>query len=216
MIVKLCFELSLSLLLPRSRPGTRCTAPSYSPTQVAQRGMSPSLPSLRSWRFTLHAPPSRESANVVNRAIESPASINNRLSQQQQQHYDSSVTELRRKLARKASTFSLRSKSRRSQRYLRDLIKAEEESETSSVVTVTQEGSRSKQVDKEVKKSSATLPESGKFETVISHTRPPQQRREQHTSISMSSDISPPPVPFSRLQKIATQVRLISCVQGKH
>lgn len=141
----------------------------------------------------------------MNRAIESPASINNRLSQQQQQHYDSSVTELRRKLARKASTFSLRSKSRRSQRYLRDLIKAEEESETSSVVTVTQEGSRSKQVDKEVKKSSATLPESGKFETVISHTRPPQQRREQHTSISMSSDISPPPVPFSRLQKIATQ-----------
>lgn len=189
--------------------------------------MAPSLPTLRSWRSTIYAP-NRESAstNVVNtRAIESPASINHRLSQQQaqqqqQQRYESSVTELRRRLARKASTFSLRGKNRRSQRYLRELVKAEEKikdteqekeaSETSSVVTVTQEVQRKGvQVTTEVTESpSPALPSPGTLPSFAARFRnqnaPPPLR--SHTSVSMASETSPPPVPFARLQKIATEV----------
>jgi hypothetical protein len=187
--------------------------------------MAPSLPLLRSWRSTIYAP-NRESAsaNVVNtRAIESPASINHRLSQQQaqqQEHYENSVTELRRRLARKASTFSLRGKNRRSQKYLRELVKAEEkvkdteqeveESETSSVVIVTREGERRCiQVKTEVTESpSPALPSLEILPTFAARFRnknAPHPLRS-HTSVSMASETSPPPVPFARLQKIATEV----------
>ena len=187
--------------------------------------MAPSLPPLRSWRSTIYAP-SRDSASVVNKAVESQASINNRFSeQQQQQHYESSVTELRRRLARKASTFSLRGKNRRSQRYLRDLVQAEEskkkkeeESESSSVKTVTQECERgnNKQGDKEGKNldsdptpglpASGTLPSSAAATTRFRQNAPLPQKREHTSASSMASDSSASPVPFARLQEIATEV----------
>ena len=193
--------------------------------------MAPSLLRLRSWRSTIYAP-SRDSANVVNKAVESQASIDHNLSQQQQQHYESSVTELRRRLARKASTFSLRGKNRRSQRYLRDLVKAEEikkkteeESETSSVKTVTQECERgnNKQGDKEGKNldpdptpglpASGTLPSSAAATTRFRQNAPLPQKREHTSASSMASDSSASPVPFARLQKIATEVCvLVFCV----
>ena len=188
--------------------------------------MAPSLPLLRSWRSTIYAPSRHESANavVVNKAVESQASINNRFSeQQQQQHYESSVTELRRRLARKASTFSLRGKNRRSQRYLRELVKAEEaskmkkeeeKSETSSVKTVTQEGQQrgnrdNNQGHKEATASVGTISSFAAAAAATHKTRQnvphPQQQRE-HTSVSMASSTSEPPVPFERLQTIATEV----------
>ena len=194
--------------------------------------MAPSLPPLRSWRSTIYAH-SRDSANVVNKAVESQSSINNRFSeQQQQQHYESSVTELRRRLARKASTFSLRGKNRRSQRYLRDLLKAEEskkkeeESETSSVKTVTKEGEpgNNKRSDKEVTNpnpdltsgfpASGTLPSFAAATTRFRHNVPHPQKREHTSASSMASDSSVSPVPFERLQKIATEVCILPfCVQ---
>lgn len=191
--------------------------------------MAPSLPLLRSWRSTIYAPSRHESANavVVNKAVESQASINNRFSeQQQQQHYESSVTELRRRLARKASTFSLRGKNRRSQRYLRELVKAEEankkaeeKSETSSVKTVTQEGAARGNNNSQGVKETTNSGLSASVGTISSFaaaaaaathkTRQnvphPQQQRE-HTSVSMASSTSEPPVPFERLQTIATEV----------
>jgi hypothetical protein len=180
--------------------------------------MSISLPSLRKWRSTIYASSSREVVNSA--AVESPASINYRLSQQQ--HYESSVTELRRRLARKASTFSLRSKSRRSQKQLREqLVKQEQESDTSSVETVKQEDSKVQQacphslgVAIELPARSPTLPDSGTlpaFEASRLFKTAPHPQRREHTSVSMSSESSPPPVPFTRLQEIATEVRLVFC-----
>jgi hypothetical protein len=135
------------------------------------------------------------------------------------------VTELRRRLARKASTFSLRGKNRRSQRYLRDLVKAEEskkkkeeESETSSVKTVTQEGERgnNKQGHKEVANpnphptlglsASGILPSFAVATTRFRQNVPHPQQREHTSASSMASDSSASPVPFARLQKIATEV----------
>jgi hypothetical protein len=179
--------------------------------------MSISLPSLRKWRSTIYAPLSRDVINSA--AVESPTSINNRLSQQQQ-HYESSVTELRRRLARKASTFSLRSKSRRNQRQLKELrVKQEEESDTASVKTVKQEDSKVQQarphsigVAVELPAPSPTLSDlrtPPAFEASRLFKTAPQPQRREHTSVSMSSESSPPPVPFTRLQEIATEVCLI-------
>lgn len=191
--------------------------PSHSPTHYP--AMAPSLPPLRSWRSTIYAP-SSQFTNVntnASGAIESPASINHRFSlaqQQQEQSYESSVTELRRRLARKASTFSLRGKNRRSQRYLRELVRAEEkvqeaegqqrqqqpeeDSETSSVVTAKKEGTD----------TTGTLPQS--FTARFRNKNAPRPLRSHTiTCVSMASESSPPPVPFARLEKIATEVSFL-------
>lgn len=215
--VKLCFplELSLSLLLPavnRLARGASCL-PIRQQKELRLNVMSLSLPSLRTWRSTIYATSSRDPRAL---AVESPASINNRLSQQQQ-HYESSVTELRRRLARKASTFSLRSKSRRSQRQLREqLVKQEEESDTASVETVKQEEVKVQQVRShsigvalELPAPSPALPDSGvlpAFEKGQLFRTVTQARRKDHTSVSMSSESSPPPVPLAKLQTITTEV----------
>ena len=169
--------------------------------------MSLSLPTLRTWRSTIYAPSSRD---VVNRAVESEHSINHRLSQQQQ--YQNSVTELRRRLARKASTFSLRSKSRRSERYLRELVKQEEQSDTTSIETVKQEDLKVHQVGPRSIGVAIELPASSpKFEASRLKKKASQPRGE-HTSVNMSSQSSPPPVPFKRLQEIATEVCIVLAV----
>jgi hypothetical protein len=176
--------------------------------------MAPSLPTLRSWRSTIYAPSSNSTnppprpLSITNQAIESPISI----SHGQQQSYESSVTELRRRLARKASTFSLRGKNRRSQRYLRELVRAEEAvkqgevereelgSERSSVRTVTKESGLEKKED------SAPGPALPTFASRFRSSKNAPHPLRSHTSVSMASETSPPPVPFARLQSIATEV----------
>lgn len=175
--------------------------------------MAPSLvlPRLRSWRSTIYAPsvPNAPPPTHINtQPIESPLSIFHR----QQQSYDSSVTELRRRLARKASTFSLRGKNRRSQRYLRDLVRAEEaikreeggRSETNSVRTVTKES-----VFLEQNEKSAPGPALATFAARIRSSKNEPHPLRSHTIVSMASETSRPPVPFARLQRIATEVCFI-------
>ena len=172
--------------------------------------MSLSLPTLRSWRSTIYAPSSRD---ILNKAVESEHSINHRLSQQPQ--YQNSVTEFRRRLARKASTFSLRGKNRRSQKHLKDLVKQEEPSDTASVETVRQEDLRGSNIPPSSIGIAVALPAPSP-NSPASNTLPileanrlnktaPQPRRE-HTCASMSSESSAPPVPIKRLEEIATEV----------
>ena len=102
----------------------------------------------------------------------------------------------------------------------------EEESVTSSVKTVTQEGERgnNKQGDKEVKNpdpdptsglpTSGTLPLFAAATTRFRQNVPHPQKREHTSASSMASDSSVSPVPFERLQKIATEVCILPfCVQ---
>ena len=96
--------------------------------------------------------------------------------------------------------------------------KKEEESETSSVKTVTKESEpgNNKRSDKEVTNpnpdltsgfpASGTLPSFAAATTRFRQNVPHPQKREHTSASSMASDSSASPVPFARLQTIATEV----------
>ena len=179
-----------------------------------------------------HKPANDISGVDLSTAVESPLSVSTRHSFYHEKEFDahcsttaSPVTELRRRLARKASTISLRTKSRKGVLHKRR-----------SIVSASQadEGNH-RQVIESVTNTSLSLPpplppkpvihELSVIESTPSRqrehqhqqrnfSRPHSQTQERHRQpgtsswVRMSVDPSPPPIPFLKLKEIATEVFL--------